>query len=329
MALWVVRAGKNGEQEPAALENAVIAIGWNDLGDLSKVKSKEEVERLYRQTYKDESSHSIATQVGQIWSFLSRIQVKDLVAIPLKGRSAVAVGVVQSGYEYRSDLGEIVQHTRKVKWLRSDLPRTSFEQDILYSFGGLQTVYQVSRNDAENRVRAMAEGKSLPQSRADREEQTDVVQRLDIEQVAADEIKQYLSRKFRGHELARLVDELLKAQGYVTRKSAPGPDGGADILAGAGPLGFDHPRLCVQVKSSDSPLDVGVFRELLGTMKTKGAEFGLLVGWGGFKPTVLKEATSSYFNVRLWDQGELLNQIEGYYDRLPEALRAELPLKRI
>ncbi|MHB9036592.1 MAG: hypothetical protein ACYC64_07985 [Armatimonadota bacterium] len=30
--------------------------------------------------------------------------------------------------------------------------------------------------------------------------------------------------------------------------SPPGSDGGADILAGGGAMGFNPPRLCIQVK---------------------------------------------------------------------------------
>jgi restriction system protein len=64
-------------------------------------------------------------------------------------------------------------------------------------------------------------------------------------------------------------------------------------------------------------------------MKTKNADHGLLVSWGGFKETVRREATSSFFQVRLWDKNLLLSEIVANYDKLPESLQADLPLKRI
>ena len=121
----------------------------------------------------------------------------------------------------------------------------------------------------------------------------------------------------------------LEAQDYRTAVSDPGPDGGVDIIAGRGPLGFDPPRLCVQVKSSTSPLDVKVLRELKGVMKDFGADQGLLVAWGGFKRTVIAEARRAYFEIRLWDAGNLLNAALSHYDRFSEDLRAELPLKKV
>jgi restriction system protein len=139
----------------------------------------------------------------------------------------------------------------------------------------------------------------------------------------------YISQKFRGHDLPRLVDEILRARGYHTQLSPAGPDGGVDIIAGRGAMGFDPPRACVQVKSSDSPVDVGVMRELQGVMKSFGAEQGLLVSWGGFKNSVLSEARRLFFEIRLWDAGDVVNALLEDYERMSAELQAELPLKRI
>ena len=151
----------------------------------------------------------------------------------------------------------------------------------------------------------------------------------DIEQFARDQIVKYLEAKFTGHNLADLVDGILKAQGYVTWKSSPGTDGGVDILAGSGHLGFDNPKICVQVKSSKSPVDVGVLRQLEGVMRSFRAEYGVLVAWGGLTKPAHDEMRRSFFSTRLWDQGVLLDQILKYYEKFDGELKAELPLKRI
>src|SRR3990170_9037384 len=109
--------------------------------------------------------------------------------------------------------------------------------------------------------------------------------------------------------------------------SPPGPDGGVDIVAGAVPLGLGEPRIVVQVKSGDGPADVSVLRTLKGVMADYRADQGLLVVWGGFKDTLIREARNDYFKLRLWDQEELLEALFAEYERLD--LRAELPLKRI
>ncbi|HSY49783.1 MAG TPA: restriction endonuclease [Thermoanaerobaculia bacterium] len=136
-------------------------------------------------------------------------------------------------------------------------------------------------------------------------------------------------RRFKGHGLERLVGAILRAQGYVTYHSPTGSDRGVDILAGSGQLGFGSPKICVQVKSEQTPVDNPTFSQLLSTMQSTGADQGLLVAWGGFKSSVEREVPRNFFKVRLWDQKTLLDQLFQHYERLDEEIRAELPLKRI
>jgi restriction system protein len=331
MAVWVVRAGKKGEQEETALENNLVTIHWNELPDLSGVKNKDELEQLFRKANPDETrAAAISAGVGQVWAFRSDIQKGDLAIIPLKTRpSALAVGEVTGPYAYRADLGdEEVRHTRPVKWLSTDLLRTKVKQDLLDTLGWPRTCYEIKGRNAEERFRAVIGGGSDgPKDSGGGD--TEATERPDPEQSSIDELLKFIQRKFSRHELAVLVDAVLQAEGYKTRVSPPGPDGGVDILAGSGPMGFADPRLCVQVKSSASPADVTVLRGLQGILNNFGAKHGLLVSWGGFTSAVHQEARQSFFSIRLWGSGELLQAIFENYDRFPEQLRAELPLRRI
>jgi restriction system protein len=96
-----------------------------------------------------------------------------------------------------------------------------------------------------------------------------------------------------------------------------------------GALGFDPPRICVQVKSQASTVDAPVVRELQGVMHNFQAQHGLLVSWGGFTGPATRDSREKHFAVRLWDSGDLLNALIKNYQKLPESIRAELPLKPI
>jgi restriction system protein len=322
MAVWMIRAGRNGEWEELAFEKNVAVIGWEKIPDLQNVESKEELLRLCKEAYSDAPEMRLRMSAAQLWIFRSQIQTNDFILLPLKTQRAIAIGRASGPYQYRKDLGEPVYHTRSVRWLRRDIPRTNFDQDLLHSLGALLTVCQIQRPNVEQRLEALL-GETQPVIPPEPPAE------LDVEQVAEDQIVAFIQKQFSRHEFARLIDGILRAEGYQTRLSPPGPDGGVDILAGLGPFGFDAPRLCVQVKSSLAPLDVNVLRELQGTMQTHQAEHGLLVAWGGFKSSVLREARVNFFKVRLWDSGAVLDALLRNYHELPEDLQTELPLKQI
>ena len=110
--------------------------------------------------------------------------------------------------------------------------------------------------------------------------------------------------------MAELVGAILRAQGFSTHISPPGPDGGIDILAAPGTFGFSEPRICVQVKSQQSPIERTVLDALGGVMKKVNATHGLLVCWGGFKSSIDRDETQQFFHVRLWDADDLIEEIE-------------------
>lgn len=327
MTVWLVRAGRYGERETLALEQGLSVIGWEEIGDLSGVASRQDLEEIVRTTYPDAGKGRVANWVGQLWAFRERIQVGDLVVLPLKKQSAIAIGTIVGPYAYRSDLAADTHHTRATKWIKTDIPRSRFDQDLLYTFGAFMTVCQIKRHNAEERINAIIAGKAPPAPPPD--DGDEAATPVDLEQFAQDDLTEFISRKFKGHELARLVDEILRTQGYQTVVSPEGADGGVDIIAGSGPMGFDSPRLCVQVKSSETPLGAPVLRELQGTMKNFGADQGLLVSWGGFAAPLLKEARHLHFEIRLWDAGNVVANLLRRYDELSPSIQAELPLKRI
>lgn len=329
MSLWMVRGGRFGEHEILSFENGLACIGFHEVPDLTKTSTKEEIFELVRAAYPEKPDMAIHNLAGQLRTFVHRMEKGDLVAMPLRNSPQIAIGTVTGPYRYRIDLGD-VHHTREVEWIRTDIPRIAFGQDLLYSLGAIMTVCKIERNSAEDRVRAILAGKPDPGSQpgpAGNGGEEDVP--TDIEQLSGDQILSYLEKNFKRHDLARLVDAILKAEGYVTLLSPPGPDGGVDILAGRGSLGLDRPRLCVQVKSSRNPVDVTVFRGLQGSMATFQADQGLLVSWGGFTNAVPREARLCFFSVKLWDSGDLVKAIFRNYDHLPEEIQNELPLKKI
>ena len=333
--VYLARAGQSGEDEDSALEQNIAILGFHEVPSLATATDYESVHEIVAKAFVDTRPRAVGNFARQLWAFVGAIKEGDLVVLPRKLTSQIAIGRVTGPYEYRR-VNTTLRHVRPVKWLRADLPRTVFQQDLLRSLGAFMTVCNISRNNAEWRVAKVAEGRpdpgssGLPDTRGSQvpgpEEESEGFP--DLSQLAHDQIVAHIQARFSGHALAALVNAVLSADGWVTKPSPPGADGGVDILAGRGSLGLDEPRLCVQVKSQNSPADVTVYRTLRGTMQTFKAEQGLLVCWGGFNKAVRTEARIGHFSVRLWDSGDLVQAIYRTYEQLPEEVQAGLPLKR-
>jgi restriction system protein len=304
MALWMLRAGRHGEYEDRFLSTSRIYLTWGEAvpSDAGAVTSRSEIVQTLRERWSSASEGKVRNHAGQIWAFLRTMKPDDLIVVPGKKTPELHFGVIRSGAEFDATAEPDYRHYREVTWLR-DVPRSAMDKDILYSLGAIMTICEIRRNDAEARIRRMLQlpagnaglAPVLSESPRDDEAATSV----DYEQLARDEIAALIIRHFKGHGLERLVDSILRAQGYVTYHSPTGADRGVDILAGSGHLGFGSPRICVQVKSEQTPVDHPTFSQLLGTMQATGADQGLLVSWGGFKATVEREVPRHFFKVRL------------------------------
>lgn len=335
--VYLVRAGQHGEDEDYVLEHNLAVIGFNEVPSLEGARDHDAVFKIVAGALPSAKPRALGNFAGQLEAFVLAMKDGDIVVLPRKLTSQIALGRARGPYKYR-EVGAAPRHTRAVEWLRPDVPRTTFQQDLLNSFGAFMTVCNISRNDAERRVAAVLDGKPDPGlSVTTGKPKVQVSGPADVEPEAVpdlsgqahDQIVAYIQARFAGHALADLVNAVLGAEGWVSKLSPPGPDGGVDILAGRGSLGLDPPRLCVQVKSQNSTADVTVYRTLQGTMQTFKAEQGLLVCWGGFNRAVHSEARQAHFAVRLWDSGDLVKAIYHNYERLPPEIQAELPLKRV
>ncbi len=342
MAIWLIRAGSHGEYEQKFIQENRVYVTWDRLDvDLTKLQQKADLTAAMTERYPDRKPKTIQNWVSQVWPFAHEMMKGDLVVLPLKSQPAIQIAEITGDYHFEPSGPDPYFHWRPVKWIAEAVPRANFGQDLLYTFGAFMAICRVQRNNAEQRMAAMQTNGWKPETIQPIYKPSNISTKTavpgteelpedsDLEELARDQIAQLIAARFKGHGLTRLVEAILKIQGYTTYRSAEGPDGGVDIIAGAGPLGFGKPRLCVEVKSESGPIDRPTVDKLLGAVTKFGADEGLFISWSGFKGNVQKELAASFFRVRLWTQKELLEQLFTHYDHLDEDLKAELPLKRI
>jgi len=217
----------------------------------------------------------------------------DWVVMPMKSQPVVYIGEITGGYEFCADGPDPFFHRRSVRWIGEAIPRSHFGQDLLYSFGAFMTICRIQRNNAEARLKAMYEHGWAPEKTADvlgkqpgsvsTDAPTGEDGAPDLEEAGQELIARLIEARFKGLGLTRLVESILQAQGYTTWRSPEGADGGADILAANGAMGFGGQRLCVEVKSGSAPESRETVDKLLGAMTKFNASEGLFVSWADTK----------------------------------------------
>lgn len=338
MSAWIVRHGVNGEHEEWALTNGRAAIGFDEVGDLTDFADKAQVRVAVDAAYPTAPTGRQIVYTSQLWAMRGGIQPGDLVIMPMKTTRKLAIGVCVSGYEYLTGESHHRRHTIKVDWKTQSVSRSGVKQDLLNTLNGAMTVFQASRNNAEERLRALLDSGVDPggPEAGEAVESATVVEGEAVDPTPAitlgairDRVTTFLVDNFKEHRLTELIAEVLRAEGYVCEVSPPGPDHGVDIIAGRGPLGLDSPTLIVEVKSEPGPIASPVVRGLQGAMQQHRADQGLLVAWGGINGNAKREIRTDRLTLAVWDGDEVVNRVLDNYDRLPESMRARIPLKRV
>ena len=321
MTVWVVRGGRRGEFEEAFLSNGLVGIHFGLHQSVLDFENRESLREFLIPRGR--------SAADQLWRFSTEIEVGDTIVLPRKWPKVIAVGRMTGTYEYRPSMD--APHVRSVNWEALDIPRSNFDQDLLFSIGGTMTVFRVLASDAQSRIDTIksdylaglqsAETGTVAITIPDEEF------KVDIEEQINDRVIDRIRQKFSGTRLEYLVAEVLKASGYRTLQTRQGPDGGIDVVAGPGDLGFGHPRLCVQVKSGKPPVDLPEYDRLRGNISSFGADHGLLVSLSEFTGKVRNENERSFFQIRLWGPYELVDKVLEIYDDLPEDIREDIPLR--
>lgn len=110
---WVYAPGEGSYMWEDFYKRGVMAIGWNEIGDLSLFKNKSEIKEAMKKIYDPNLSYQNATHAT--WQFVNEMKVGDIIFVK-KGRSQlIGRGIVTSDYFYDSEAEEY-NHIRTVNW---------------------------------------------------------------------------------------------------------------------------------------------------------------------------------------------------------------------
>jgi restriction system protein len=320
--VWGIHAGRTGEADTLFLKQNCIAIGWDEMGDLSKLSpDREAFKQRYVEAYPNAKKGGIATVSGIPFRFLHEMQVDDLVAYPSKLDKHIHIGRITGEYRYDESGEAGYPHRRKVKWLKH-VPRLDFSQGALYEIGSALSLFQVKNYVDE--FRAVVAAKTSQMSEPDDDATVSIVSE-DIEDNTRDFVLKRLAQKLKGLPLEEFVAHLLQCMGYharLTRKNEPS----VDVIAHKDHLGVEPPIIKVQVKSSADTVTDKDVSALYG--KLSSSEYGLFVTLGTFSPAS-RSFEQGKSNLRLIDGDELVQLIFDHYEQFDSRHKGLLPLRRV
>lgn len=174
--VWMLRAKQHGNNRISEfLEDNIIAIGWPQIGNLSKL-GKEEIRKeiisneYYRNKY--DTKRKLSMAVSQVQRFVIEMNIGDYVIVP--DLEDIYIGIIASDYMYVENLDNDIEgypHQRKVEF-KLHLTRDNLDQNLRDSLRATMTLANLS--DHRNIVKDLVEKVDLIDSSVEESGEQDV-----------------------------------------------------------------------------------------------------------------------------------------------------------
>jgi len=319
--MWMVRAGEGAFLIEDFKKNNCVAIGWNELGDISEIKRKDKIKNLIEKAEKYKKKSQIAVAAGQIGRFLLDFKKEDYAVTYDPNNRVYLVGEIQSDYEYNTKITNY-HHVRRVKWL-GEVSRDKLTVQTKNSLGAISTIFEIKDN-AKREILEVLEGKEKV-----KDEITDEIEEETLKEDMVFKAHELIKDKIMDldwEQMQELVAGILRAMGYKTLVSNTGADRGKDIEASPDGLMLKEPRILVQVKHRSSQMGTKEIRNFQAILRGRK---GLYVSTGGFSTEAKYEAERSSDQLTLIDADRLIQLIIQNYDNFDTETRQLIPLTKI
>jgi len=326
---WMVRAGEAGWRFEDFQRRNVVTIEWPEMGDLAELKTREDFVRRVEREYPGAKKGWIPSAAGQPYRFVRDIKVGDAVVTYNPAERAYLVGKILSDYQYLPTQYPEQPHSRSVEW-RGRVDRDLLSVSTRNSLGAISTLFLIPAEAAAEIERLVGNASApsvVPIITTDPviEQQVEDLYK-DIRSKAFEFTKDKLSA-LGWAEMQELVAGLLRAMGYKTRISPSGSDRGKDIVASRDGLGFEDPRIVVEVKHRQNSMGSPEIRSFLGGRHDR--DKGLYVSTGGFTKEARYEAERARIPVTLMDLDDLVKSLLEHYEQLDIETQRLVPLRKL
>ena len=314
---WCVRADF-GTFTQQFRQGSFAGIGWEKMGDLSAISSREELYPIYKTAYPEDASNIVVgIQVGQIARFLLEIAAGDVIVTPDANTERLWHGVVEQEPRYiyvPHDPACRYEHRRPVKWSAEPILRSELSVPLQNTLRSSLTVFSISPSD-ELLVKA-GFGDQVPPKRHSPYDPYQAV----LEQVL----------NLDGKEFEILVGHLLTALGFegseVTGKTG---DGGVDATGELHVANLAKVTVFVQAKryKLGSKISANTVKQLRQAIPFGGQ--GAFITTADFQTGAHQTALEPGFpRIGLVNGRQLVDLLVEHWEDLPTEFHTGLGLKR-
>ena len=155
--MWMVRADSGGRLAFDFKEKGIVAIGWHEAGDLTKLPDREAIVQRVAEAYPDQSKMQAVSGGSQLYRFLRDIKIGDRIIAYDNPRRVYMAGKVTSESFYDPTTFEDFPNVRKVEWL-GEVSRDDLSTSTRNSLGAIQTLFALSA-EGIGEIEALLRGK--------------------------------------------------------------------------------------------------------------------------------------------------------------------------
>jgi len=281
---WMVRAGRGSYVFEEFEKKSCVALGWAEMGDISGIKTREDLGRRHDEASPDLSKAARGVQLGMIARFVFDLAEGDNIVTYDSDTRVYLVGKITGPHRYQPDRVPDHPNVRDVKWV-GKVSRDDLTVETRNTLGSTLALFLLNET-VWAEIQGVLKGMAPPVAEPDAHNDLDVL-KADMIGSAHEFIKDKV-KALGWDDMQELVAGILRAMGYKTLVSSPGSDLGKDIVASPDGLGLEQPRIRVEVKHRKGAMGAPEIRSFIGALRQ--GDKGLYISTGGFSKEASYEA---------------------------------------
>jgi restriction system protein len=154
---WKLRPGSDDKTIQGVLRTGKVRLDYEVPG-LRLDMTREDLINAIQTHNPDRSDKGVRARAGQLVALFGTVTKGDLAIVPRDKGKAMMIGEITSDRILVSGTAVEVE----VRWIDENVPLSRFDQDLRYSFMAIHKFCGVSRNNAPERLKRIANGEPDP-----------------------------------------------------------------------------------------------------------------------------------------------------------------------